>query len=278
MDLVNKEPLVSVCVPSYNNEKTIKATIDCILNQTYKNWELIIADDCSKDGTVDVIKTYNDPRITLNQNKRNLGLGGNLNEAMKGAKGEFVKLICGDDTIYPDCIEKQVKIFLSCKYPGVVLVISNRDLIDTNGKVLMVRKFPFGSGLISAKKAISLNLLFGTNIIGEPHVGLVKREIISKTGPYDDSNPFCIDIDYWFRVLLNGDLYVIPETLASFRVSKESSSSKIKNDQAKLFRQFAKKVYDDKRFKINYFQYLMACEVATLMQVMRRYFIKYFIR
>ena len=142
----------------------------------------------------------------------------------------------------------------------------------------MMRKFPFKSGLVPATKAISLNFVFGTNVIGEPLVGLVKRSVFSITGPYDASNAYLIDLNFWLQVLLTGDLYVIPEPLASFRISTESVTTKIKKDHAALFMSFAKKIYKDKRFKITILQYYNACVMAYAAQKLRHIFMKFFMK
>ena len=272
------QPLISVCIPAYNNESFIRETIDCILHQTYQNWELIISDDCSKDHTVDIIKTYTDPRIRLIERQKNSGLVGNWNSLVPELKGEYVKLLCGDDLIDPTCLEKQLAVFLSGNYPGVSLVTAHTRLIDETGKQLFVKKYPFKTGFIPSKKAIASNFLFGTNTIGEPGAGLFKREVYEKMGSYDASNNYLVDLDFWFKALLLGDLYVVPEALASFRINKGATTTKTKNTQAKLFRQFAKKIYDDKRFHINLFQYYMACTSASLMQFLRGVVLKVFLK
>jgi glycosyltransferase involved in cell wall biosynthesis len=266
------KPLISVCVPAYNNADVIKSTIEHIIDQTYTNWELIIQDDCSTDATLQVAKSFSDPRIIIIENSKNLGLVANWNKVVTAAKGEYVKLLGADDLLAPACLEKQVSVFLSGRYPAVSLVASYKNIIDDKGKLLMLRKYPFKSGLVPSAKAISRNFLLGTNLVGEPVVGLYKTSVFSKIGLYDDSNPYLVDLDFWVRVLLTGDLYVIPEPLVSFRISRGAMTSRLKSQQAKLFKQFAKKVYNDKRFNINYFHYLVACFMSTIIAILRRSF------
>lgn len=269
-------PLVSIYIPSYNNEKYIAETINCIINQTYKNWELVISDDCSMDKTVQIVKSFNDSRIRLIEQKTNLGLGGNWNSSISELKGEYVKLLCGDDLITKDCLEKQVAIFLSDKFPSVSLVSCQTQLINAEGKVLFTKKFPFKSGEISSKAAINYNYIFGKNVIGEPGSGLFKRNAFEKIGNYDASNSYLIDLDFWFRVLLLGNLYVIPEPMASFRLNKGAETTKLKNNQAKLFMQFAKKFLQDKRFNISKLHYALAYINSHLMQFLRGLVLKFF--
>lgn len=273
---VSKPPLVSICIPAYNSEKYIAETIKCVINQTYQNIELIISDDCSKDKTVEIIKSFSDPRIRLIEQKTNLGLGGNWNSLIPELKGEFVKLLCADDLITEDCIEKQVAIFTSDKYKTVSLVSCQIRLINSEGKLLFTKKFPFKSGFIKASSAINYNYIFGKNVIGEPGAGLFKRIAFEKIGNYDASNSYLIDLDFWFRVLLLGDLYVIPEPMASFRINKGAETTKLKNNQAQLFMVFAKKFLNDKRFKISKFHYFLAYINSYLMQFLRGIILKFF--
>ena len=82
-----EQPLVSVCIPAYNNAAYIKDTIDSILRQTYTNLELVICDDNSKDDTVEVIESIKDSRIKLIKNEKNLGMSGNWNNCLKHCTG-----------------------------------------------------------------------------------------------------------------------------------------------------------------------------------------------
>ena len=102
--------LVSVCIPAYNGEKYISKTIQSILNQSYTNIEVVVVDDHSSDNTVEAVRAINDNRVRLICNEENLGMTGNWNKCIRESKGEYVKLIPGDDFIYEECIEKSIKI------------------------------------------------------------------------------------------------------------------------------------------------------------------------
>ena len=96
-----ESPLVSVCIPAYNNADTILETIQSVLTQTYQNLELIVVDDRSTDDTYQVVKTFakqaGDDRLHLYQNEKNLGMAGNWNHCMELCKGDFIKLLCADE-------------------------------------------------------------------------------------------------------------------------------------------------------------------------------------
>jgi len=100
--------LVSIVMPSYNTGKYIGASIRSVLEQTYENWELIIVDDCSTDDSLNVIKSFHDPRIILYQNEKNSGAAVSRNYALREAKGKWIAFLDSDDIWVPDKLEKQI--------------------------------------------------------------------------------------------------------------------------------------------------------------------------
>jgi glycosyltransferase involved in cell wall biosynthesis len=106
------EPLVSVCMPLYNTERYIAAAIEGVLNQTHRNLELIVCDNCSTDGSVAIVEGYaaRDNRLRLVRNRRNLGYAGNLHKATSLAHGEFMMVHCADDLAEPTALEKLVRL------------------------------------------------------------------------------------------------------------------------------------------------------------------------
>ena len=122
------EPLVTVTIPMYNNERFIRQTIESILSQTYTNFELLIYDDNSTDSSYEIATSFRDTRMRVFRNKRNLGPEGNWNKAIRGVSGKYVKLICGDDILYPKCLEKQVAVFEkknTCRYKSCLQPADN---------------------------------------------------------------------------------------------------------------------------------------------------------
>lgn len=113
--MMNSEPLVSILVPTYNQCKVIDQTIKSILNQTYKNIEIIISDDCSSDSTKEIIlkAAYNNPLIKIYLQEINLGITKNYNFAAAKATGKYIAIFAGDDVMFPEKIAKQVKLLES---------------------------------------------------------------------------------------------------------------------------------------------------------------------
>jgi glycosyltransferase involved in cell wall biosynthesis len=131
-------PLVSIVLICYNQEKTIEAALESLLVQTYKNTELVISDDCSTDSTVKIIKTFLKRRgatYKLNVNEKNLGIGGNLRVAMSLVSGQFIVPATGDDISISDRIKLVVDHWIKS---GKKVLYINTDLIriDRDGNYL----------------------------------------------------------------------------------------------------------------------------------------------
>ena len=265
---MNKQSLISICIPAYNAEKFIKKTIESVLSQSYQHIEIVITDDCSKDQTVDVISSFTDKRIKFYQNEKNLGVEGNWNKALKLATGKYCKMMGADDILYPNCLEEQLKIIDNPDNANVVLVTSHKNVINQDGKLIMTRKFP-GSGKYKGIKALKKSLHRGTNVIGEPVSGLFRKEVLEKSGYYNGENLYMIDMDLWSRMLKHGDLYVVDKNLYAFRISTDSLSTNIGFAQVKLFNTFVDKLFADKDFKINVFDKYLAKTMALAMGIAR---------
>ena len=117
-----KKPLVSVLMPAYNAEKYIAEAIESILNQTYENFELIIADDASTDKTWSIICNYNnnDKRIVAVRNNKNLYIAGNRNKLVSLARGKYIAWQDADDISYRKRLERQVNLWKKTRMLGFV--------------------------------------------------------------------------------------------------------------------------------------------------------------
>ena len=124
----NNFGLISIIMAAYNAEKTIGFAIESVLNQTYKNFELIIVNDCSKDDTKAIIESYaeKDGRIKLISNKENSGVSLTRLEALKKCSGEWIAILDSDDAWVPDKLERQIEL----------QQIKNADLVFTGVKYI----------------------------------------------------------------------------------------------------------------------------------------------
>jgi glycosyltransferase involved in cell wall biosynthesis len=226
-------PRVSVVVPAYNNADFIAATLESILRQDYDDFEVVVADHSSTDGTADVIARFaDDPRMRiLEPTPRGGGAKANWARVTSHARGDLVKLVCGDDLIEPTALSEQVAAFDS--NPDVVLVACRRRLIDANGEVVLGSRGLQGiSGILPGHTAVRATVLAGTNIFGEPACVLMKRSVLEQVGGWDSEFPYLIDQMSYSKVMLQGSMVALERTLASFRISATQWSVRLVREQA----------------------------------------------
>jgi glycosyltransferase involved in cell wall biosynthesis len=178
-------PQLSVCIPVYNGSEFIKEAIDSVLNQSFKDLEIVVVDNQSTDDTVSIIRSYSDPRIKLFINDTNIGMIPNWNKSMEYATGKYIKILPADDLIYPGCLEKQVQILNADTEKKVAMVCGRRNIINEKGKILFTRGFTKTECVVSGFEAINKNVRSGGNIIGEGGAILFRKEILKRTGNFN---------------------------------------------------------------------------------------------
>lgn len=243
-------PLVSVCLPTFNGEKYILEALNCIKNQTYRNIELIISDDDSKDQTLiiiqDFIRDFDFPVFIFNHIPK--GIGANWNNCIEKANGEFIKFLFQDDLLEPTCIEALIKPLLECNKVG--LSFCRRKIIynKTNKEdIEWIKKYrnlhtswtnlkPIQNG---TKLLNDINFLENPkNKVGEPIVVLLRKEVFSNIGYFNNDLKQSLDYEFWYRVFTKYKVAFVDEELASFRLHVEQASSvnnKIKIDDYELY-------------------------------------------
>lgn len=239
---------VSICIPSYNSEKYISQTIDSILFQNYKNYEIIIVDDNSSDNTRRIISNYakDHKSIKFFTNDSNLGIVGNFNKCLNLCQGRYIKFLLADDLfLTPDSLERFVDAIES--YPNVSIVSSGRRLIDSQSNVIG-EAVCYAEGIYSPGIDIIKDcLLYSKNKIGEPTSVLFRRDNLNRG--FDDRYRQLLDLEMWFYLLENGDFYYINDTLVGFRIHEEQTTQKNKrglihlNDVPILINDYCHKPY-----------------------------------
>ena len=208
---MNIAPLVSVIMPSYNSKKYIKKAIDSVLEQTYSNFELIIVDGNSTDGTLDILDEYKkqDRRIKVIQDEGR-GIGAALQLGCQIASGKFIARMDSDDIAINTRFEKQLKIFHSI--PNLILVASPVIYINEDDSIVGY-SFPYTNKRIIQEKVY---------LIAHPTV-MMKKDAYVKAGGYQ---PLLRAEDYflWNRMRLMGEFYIFKEPLIKYRLLQDSLS------------------------------------------------------
>lgn len=226
------EPKVSICIPSYNGGKTIQDTLTSIINQTYKNIEILVVDNASTDDTIDIVKkiTHQNPKIKLFQSEVNIGGEANFQRCFQFSTCEYTAIFHSDDVYEPTMIEKQVAFLES--HPDVGAVFTVATDIDENGKRLAARGIP-RSLLKSNKETFDFAeifkaiLIFGNFIICPS--AMVRTKIYQDEIKIWDGKKYgtSADLDVWLRILKNHKIGIINESLMNYRVSSSSYSYRL---------------------------------------------------
>lgn len=200
------KPLVSVLMPVYNAEKYLAASIGSILAQTYGDFELLICDDASTDGSLEIVRSFDDTRMTLLTNRENLGNAATRNRLIEHASGEYVAVLDADDTAEPDRLARQVD-FLE-RNPEIGLCGSWVNVIGHDGE----RRGRLKN--LTNPKELRINLLFSVPFI---HSSVMARADLMKSNPYDPEFRQSQDYELWCRLADLTLLANIPEYLVDYR-------------------------------------------------------------
>jgi glycosyltransferase involved in cell wall biosynthesis len=215
-------PTISVLMSVYNGERYLAAAMDSILSQTFRDFELIVIDDGSKDSSPAILQDYakRDARVklTLRDNK---GLTATLNEAFAQSRGRYLARMDCDDVALPDRFARQVQLLEAD--PDVVCTGGYFQLIDGAGRLLTTLQPPTDNDAIQAK------LLAGHNAICHP-CAMIRRQAMETVGGYDERFKTSQDLDLWLRLGEVGKLANVPAPVLKFRLH-ESSVSETKRQQ-----------------------------------------------
>ncbi len=216
---MNSEPRVSVVMAAYNAEKYLSQAVDSILAQTLADFELIVVDDASTDGTRAILEGYSDPRIRALYNPSNLGQSVTRNKALAAAHGKYIAILDADDIAVSTRLEKQAE-WLD-RHPEIGLLGSYAVRIDERGNEH--DRWDYSP---TDDAAIKWALLF-TNAFIHSSV-MMRKSVVSQTGGY--SNEECIrrafveDYELLSRLNRCAQAAVLPEVLVKYRIHPQSAS------------------------------------------------------
>ena len=200
------DPRVSVLMSAYNEERFVRESVETILGQTLRDFEFIIINDGSTDGTRAILESYSDPRIRL-VHQPNLGLTKALNAGLRMARGEYIARQDAGDASLPQRLDRQVA-YLD-RHPDIAVLGAWMESIDEEGDCLGVWTAPTDTWLIRWR------LLFNNCL---PHTAVMYRKrTVSALGGYDESSPLAEDYDLWMRLSRTSAMANISDVLVRYR-------------------------------------------------------------
>lgn len=212
-----EKALVSVLLVTYNRANYIRQTIESVLNQTYKNIQLIIVDDGSVDESHRVIESIKDDRIEYYELKENRHICYATNYGFEKVKGQYLARIDSDDVWYPNKLEEQLKFMETHKncdvcFTGVHFIDKDGNDI-TEKEQLLYQLFQIK---FSSQEAALRHFFFEGNCLSHPSV-FMKTEVMRKTGEFNPSYVQLHDFDYWVRIAKHHPIYVMDKCLVKMR-------------------------------------------------------------
>lgn len=242
-------PLVSIIVVSYNQGKYIRENLNSIKDQTYKNLELILADDASSDNSVEIFEKWlEENAISAKKiyHSHNTGLATILNECLELVTGKYVKMIAADDYLHPASIQKCV-MKLERLGEEYGMVFTNIHTIDEQSNI--ISPYLVNNENIFEKNTLRYEALIEKNRIIAPST-IVKTQAIKETGKYKD-NFILEDYDRWLRIGKEKKIYYINEKLCYYR-RHETNISQIKHRQMFFEDLYLKMIHDKSGLKKTY--------------------------
>jgi glycosyltransferase involved in cell wall biosynthesis len=210
-------PLISVIIPVYNGEKTIEETIESVLNQTFKDFELIVINDGSQDGTLEIVDRIQDPRLQV-FTYPNGGQSASRNWGVSHSRGEFIAFLDADDLWTQDKLESQLRALQD--NPQAAVAYSWSHCIDESGKFIRDASHSTASGDVYAKLLLADFLDNGSN-------PLIRRQALTEVGSFDETLPPAEDWDMWLRLAARYHFVAVPYPQILYRQSASSESSKV---------------------------------------------------
>lgn len=212
---------ISVIIPVFNGEKTIEETINSILNQSFKDIEIIIINDGSTDATLEIIKNISDTRIKI-FSYANAGLSASRNRGISQAIGEYISFIDADDLWTPDKLECQWQALQ--ENPQAAVAYSWTNYIDESSKFIKSGRKIKANGDIFTK-------LLQINFLENGSNPLIRQKALEKVGGFDESLAAAEDKDMWLRLAANYEFICIEKPQILYRISTNSMSTNLKRQE-----------------------------------------------
>lgn len=232
---MNGTPLVSVVIPVFNGLPYLIEAIESVRRQTFPTIETVVVDGGSDAPTLAFLRSIQDSVSRLEFLPRGTPVAVTWSRSCELAQGEFVKLLCQDDVLYPTAIQAQADFLLA--HEDADLVFSRRDIIDADGSVVAKGRggIPGRRRILDGREALRYGYLAGANVYGEPEAVLFRRSALISQLPWNSTIPYLIDMEMYARVMMAGKVGYLDETVGAFRISSQSWSTRLSAEQTQQF-------------------------------------------
>ncbi|MBM4255892.1 MAG: glycosyltransferase, partial [Deltaproteobacteria bacterium] len=214
---------VSVCIPTYNGSAFLAEAVQSVLAQSFADFELLIVDDGSTDATLDIARSFADPRIVIHRNEKQLGIPGNWNRCLTLAKGEYVCIFHQDDVMLPKNLERKVDVLKAD--PDIGFIHSAVEFL-VEGTMLQ----PPGSWIeptvddfVMDGRRYFRKLLLQGNLICAPSV-VARRQCLAEVGMFDEELGYAPDYEMWLKLCVKGKVAFLNQPLLQYRWHEKNAS------------------------------------------------------
>jgi predicted O-linked N-acetylglucosamine transferase (SPINDLY family)/predicted SAM-dependent methyltransferase/GT2 family glycosyltransferase len=286
-------PLVSICIPTYNGESFIEQALSSVLNQTYSNLEIIISDDNSEDRTVEISKIFRDQSSFTFKifEHEQYGLSQNWNFCISQSKGKYIKFLFQDDLLEPDAITQMVA--LAEQDNEIGLVFSPRNIFIRNGDNYYNQDFLTDHGARDVHKDWSQlktiqsgrelledpNLFnYSINKFGEPTTVLIRKDMFNRVGYFNSNLCQLVDLEMWLRIISECKVGYIDRYLSHFRLHENQQTNRNIADGKTIdidMQEFFNIIYNDTRYpedtrKMAFYRYSLLADQKIELSIVRK--------
>lgn len=229
MSLNQSNPLVSVCIPTYNSARYLRKSLESIINQTYDNLEMIVSDNASIDNTEEIVKSFGS-KVQFRKNPINIGCYNNYNECLQVVGGEFAAFYHSDDIYEPDIVKKEVEFLQDHPKVGAVFALDSR--INENNRLVSKTNLPKE---LKNKNVYNFNeiykgLLKNGNFFLRTPTFMVRMSIYDSIGLFNEKDfGTSADLEMWLRILEKYPIGILHERLMKHRISRSSGTASYSN-------------------------------------------------
>lgn len=215
-------PNISIIIPVYNCEKYIQYAIDSAIDQSYKNYEIIVIDDGSTDRTLDIITKYENITVLI---KSNGGTASALNMGIKASKGKYIKWLSADDILYSDYLQKMIDHVDRLKDNDNKIFYCNYEIVGHDETTIKHFIEPISRNDKTNKEQFDELMRY---YYGNGSSSIIPRKVFDRIGLFDDKLGHSEDYEFWLRASKNGVLFeLIPQVLLKYRVHPDQLTNKV---------------------------------------------------